>query len=580
MSFEPLPRLTPEEINEFFPAHTGSPEAGVFEVGLVLGGTVSAGCFTAGVLDFLIEALDRWTVAKRLDNDSGAGVPNHRVVIRVVSGASGGGVTGAAFAKAIAHAVAPVTSDRTSPGQTQAGQNPLYDLWVNNFNLPDFLTTEDLGAGRPLKSALNPAPIDRAADALVRYQGGQLGMLGTPAVRDYVPDKLTLFLTLTNLRGVPYQVELGSGRLAQSFIDHADFVRMAVATRGADIRPRPDEFGVSEDAAGSQFVGWHVAAEFGKATGAFPVGFPPSELKRPMRHYRYRVVADAVTGKVRPLNPDWTALAEDGFLPNAYKFLAVDGGATNNQPMELARTFLAGHLGRNPRSGGAANRAVVLVDPFADEARLGPEAFKGLFSSFGSLAKTWVDQARFSTADLTLAADEDVFSRFMVTPSRRSGAGLLMGGRATASAGFGGFMGFLHRAYRHHDFMLGRKACQEFLREEFTLTSVNNLFNDWRGAHYTDEYRNTKNELQIIPLMKEIRDPLPDPDWPQGLLDTEDLRNQLDGRVGAVVGALKRENVEDWFARAWFWLAEWKIRGEITKSLVERVAKEAALWKL
>ncbi|MBN36086.1 MAG: hypothetical protein CMM46_15185 [Rhodospirillaceae bacterium] len=31
-----------------------------FSIGLILGETVSAGAYTAGVLDFLIEALDEW----------------------------------------------------------------------------------------------------------------------------------------------------------------------------------------------------------------------------------------------------------------------------------------------------------------------------------------------------------------------------------------------------------------------------------------------------------------------------------------------------------------------------------------
>jgi len=35
---------------------TPDPEPGVFEIGLVMSGAVSAGAYTAGVVDFLIEA--------------------------------------------------------------------------------------------------------------------------------------------------------------------------------------------------------------------------------------------------------------------------------------------------------------------------------------------------------------------------------------------------------------------------------------------------------------------------------------------------------------------------------------------
>jgi len=40
------------------------PPGHTYELALVLGGTVSAGCYTAGIFDFLLEALDTWTAAK------------------------------------------------------------------------------------------------------------------------------------------------------------------------------------------------------------------------------------------------------------------------------------------------------------------------------------------------------------------------------------------------------------------------------------------------------------------------------------------------------------------------------------
>lgn len=43
-----------------------------------------------------------------------------------------------------------------------------------------------------------------------------------------------------------------------------------------------------------------------------------------------------------------------------WPFLAVDGGATDNEPIELARTAFAGLLGRNPRDAKEANRAIWL----------------------------------------------------------------------------------------------------------------------------------------------------------------------------------------------------------------------------
>ena len=70
------PTLTKDEIDELF-IHVDPPAPNTFELALVLGGTVSAGAYTAGAVDFLIEALDCWTNAR----DTGDGsAPQHKVL--------------------------------------------------------------------------------------------------------------------------------------------------------------------------------------------------------------------------------------------------------------------------------------------------------------------------------------------------------------------------------------------------------------------------------------------------------------------------------------------------------------------
>jgi hypothetical protein len=50
-----------------------------FRIGLALAGAISAGAYTAGVLDFLFQALSEW------ENHRGRpGVPDHRVVLDVI----------------------------------------------------------------------------------------------------------------------------------------------------------------------------------------------------------------------------------------------------------------------------------------------------------------------------------------------------------------------------------------------------------------------------------------------------------------------------------------------------------------
>ena len=53
-----------------------------FYIGLCMAGAVSAGAYTAGVIDFLLEALENWEKHR-----GKKGVPNHLVKIPVMGGA-------------------------------------------------------------------------------------------------------------------------------------------------------------------------------------------------------------------------------------------------------------------------------------------------------------------------------------------------------------------------------------------------------------------------------------------------------------------------------------------------------------
>jgi len=71
------------EIDRWFVQASVVPE-GTFEFALVLGGTVSAGAYTAGAVDFLIEALDCLATAQQQDE-----VPRHTVLLKLIAGTSG-----------------------------------------------------------------------------------------------------------------------------------------------------------------------------------------------------------------------------------------------------------------------------------------------------------------------------------------------------------------------------------------------------------------------------------------------------------------------------------------------------------
>ncbi|HTR15461.1 MAG TPA: patatin-like phospholipase family protein [Acetobacteraceae bacterium] len=518
--------LGPGEVKRWF-LDTPDVAEGTFEIALVLGGTVSAGAYTAGAVDFLIEALDAFYEAKKQGT-----APKHDVTLRLMAGTSGGGVNAAIAGRALAFKYPHVARGTSVDPGAQTG-NPFYDVWINTLRLERFLDTSDIDSG--LTSFLNGQAIDEGARQIASFR------MGEPLARDWVASPLRIILTVTSLCGIPYTTSFGNG-LGQSYIDHADYVRFALLYPGGTLgEPRPDELVLAfQNERVPQAVDWDYFSQFARATAAFPAGFPARALVRPANHYRYRVVpypADPTQPNQGPNYfvrvPDWKAMKPPGAadVPDDWHFLAVDGGATNNEPIELARTSLAGLLGRNPRGAKEANRAVILIDPFAGRAALGPSGNTTLFNEFGAIATALTQQARYDSADLLLASDPTVFSRFMLTPAR----GELRGSEAIASGGLGAFIGFACPDFMRFDYLLGRANCQKFLREEFVLANDNPVFNEWTEGQKSDFGKmSPQGMLPVIPLfgavtMPEVLDP-----WPKGKLKPERYRDAIEERFRAI----------------------------------------------
>ena len=105
------------------------PHSPTFELGLVMAGAISGGAYAAGVLDFLIQALDAWEAAKV----PGAEVPRHRVLIPVMSGASAGAMAAAIATVSFGSETRPVTDVAAPPAPEL---NRLYDAWVRRIDIP------------------------------------------------------------------------------------------------------------------------------------------------------------------------------------------------------------------------------------------------------------------------------------------------------------------------------------------------------------------------------------------------------------------------------------------------------------
>ncbi|WP_144185359.1 patatin-like phospholipase family protein [Elioraea rosea] len=525
-----------------YPREEAEPDPGRFELGLCMAGAISAGAYTAGVLDFLIEALDGFEAENaRL----GASGPLHHVTVKVLGGASAGGMCAAIAGLFLDRRFRPVRSLADAEAQRE---NPLWQAWVEMIDIDQLLRADDLPEGAPIRSALDCTVLDRIVDTTI----ARVATL-PPVRRPWLADPVRVILTLANLRGVPYALRFSGREGATSHFmwSHADSVCFTVAAdaaASATAAPatRPGEVAVERgDLAQGAFVGdLFRAAALG--TGAFPVALRPREVTRLRDDYAYRALLTpaGAFGDAPPENPalglpDWPAEMDE-----RYRMLVLDGGAMNNEPLDLVRRALAGWGGRNLREGERANRAVLMVDPFVEPGLPGPDHETGLHATLLPLFDALVREARFKPEDLALAADPDVYSRFLIAPSR---GGDWSGKSAIAGGYLGGFMGFFSRAYRAHDFLLGRRNCQSFLRKYFVLPEGNPLFST---PGWTEEARvrfgilprgDTRRHLPIVPLCSSAEgldlgapEAAPEPTWPAGAFRAADVKTRIEERVAAV----------------------------------------------
>ncbi len=559
-------------------------EKGVFQLGIVLNGTVSAGAWTAGVLDFMTEALDLWEAKKAEDRQRGGvpTVPDHELRIGVLGGTSGGGVCAAVFARAAGWAF-PHVSKIDDP---RNALNPYWRVWVDQLDIAPMLQLDDVDRpGDVPVSLLSGAAIDAGGDVILQWPGAG----GTRRQRRWIPDPLRVIVTLTNLRGIPYQIEFapdGEGRDQSSFyVDHADHAVFAFPSgKAAPAGLRGDEHAVLDDA------GWQEFAGYVKATGAFPGGFPARRLFRPVSDYQWRgVLLPGGTGeppKIVPRKPAWDAFGPEFDQGGLFEFECVDGGALNNQPVELVRTALAGLGGRNERTPEAADKAVLLLDPFAAVPRCeAPAATRDVFGVLGGLISAWTDHGRLATSDLLLAVQPEVFSRFLLTASSDRGGERRHGGAALASSGLGAFLGFLKRELRAHDFMLGRENCRNFLMNQLVLHKSNPVMRGFAARHpgVASEFQpggRGSDWVCVVPVAEHLRAEQQVPAWPSGALDPATLESGIEARAGQVLRRLLEYHhldipldklVIDWlFARKLADVAETQIRGALTAADLAR----------
>ncbi len=503
-----------------------STEPQPFQLGITMAGAISAGAYSGGVFDMIFEVLDAWEAAKAAN---APGVPRHRVVVPVLSGASAGSITGAMGLVALADPASgtPEVHPYGSLGTVTTRLPRLYAAWVTG---PQFVGTGDARAllgladlKASIRSALDTTILDGIA------QSALAGLAGTRR-RDSLSTGVHLFLTATNLQGTPYQITFNAAGQSEAHImtchaDRVHFVLQGLGTTPVESRWADPDPAIPLDVATlvnkrepHTSPEWSGFLEATLASSAFPVGLRARAL--PAQSFdqlarRQWPIDSSRTGPDRfTLPPAWSATIGD------INRLAVDGGVIDNEPFELARwALMDAPPTRNPRAPKAADRAVLMIDPFPSE-QVQPPALPddALFSVVRMFVPMLINQARFKLDAVVAAMDPEVSSRFLISPRRYlqtpQGWNKDAEENGIACGLMGGFGGFLSEAMRAHDYQLGRLNAYRFLKVHFCFPRENKVIGpgyaglDDAQAQVFEENKGPEPLFQMIPVMPGVKEPV------------------------------------------------------------------------
>lgn len=440
-----------------------------FKLCLTMAGAVSAGGYTAGVLDYLLESLELWQMAK--DRNLGLGadhpdydhtIPMHDVEIDVISGSSAGGISGTLTLMALADKGFTSYNKDNPSGEN----NILYKSWVemaddqDSDTLEKLLGLQDLKQYGEVRSLLNTEAIEVIADKALTIKSPR-------PMPSYASKSLDIVLTTTNLRGLNFMVDFsGSGRSSSDgtvITNHGGFFRYKLTNESfpPGIPSNEDDLYYVLDFNNAKDIAYLRDATL--STAAFPIGLKSREVTISKQYIeRY---PKYLFGKAKGITP----MIPEG---DTYSFNSVDGGLINNEPYGIGLKILNE---KNPDHFKDDKYAVIMVDPFPNKDHDVEKTGTSITKVAAGLFKALRNQVMFNQDGILEALALNDRTKFMIEPIRK----VEVNGKWVrppsdlAAAPISGFAGFLNREFREHDFQLGRKNCQTFLRYYFAVCHEN-----------------------------------------------------------------------------------------------------------
>lgn len=452
-----------------------------FHLGITMAGAVSAGAYTAGFMDYLIEVLELWEerkeknrLLKKNDPAYDPTIPMHDVCIDAFGGASAGGMVGMITALSTFSKMEPVRK----PSDVKTG-NILYDSWVlldddvdpaiqdKIATFQKMLTTNDIkNSDVGILSLLNSKSIDNIADRVF----SQVPPLDKKREKPkYISDDLRVLVTLCSVRGIPFEIKFENftsanfpfspGHRMHEHMVIAHFKMKFDEDVDKNVYLKFDPY----DKESNELLKLCI-----KGTGAFPIGLE-------MRQFKGQLTKEYIENSIlRSLGIDDVSAIKIYLDTEDFDFTNVDGGTINNEPYtEVVNVLESMHPEYDKK---APMFGTIMIDPFPnfynqdvarsieddDESSIFQKNIWQVLSKSYSLFQQQVRVKRSG------AFYKDYF-RLLVFPVKWERPGKLVDHPPLACSALGGFGGFLDIEFRKHDFFLGRDNARNFLRAFFSL---------------------------------------------------------------------------------------------------------------
>ena len=334
--------LSPSETASETPSKTTSDTKLTHRFALSISGGIALGSYEAGVLSQMYRDLVHFNAHPDI-------VDCASLKIDVIAGASAGSITGLLLAQALSLGLTP-----------DVFESRMRAFWVELLDIRELLEED------PHKAYVNTlftdAVIDKIASATLELE---------PQPRpEHGVETIALWITMTNLDGLPYIIDFGRKGHVQASVslyalNHRDYQPYLI--RGGDIRRASSveklkskpEGGANADTdfwSAAQPATWEDAKNAATASSAFPFALPSQQQERDLTQYpeymRFKREVESGEQAAKSHEPGVTAgqpvpKAKGGSpapntrnaevkLPTRAEFEFIDGGLFNNEPIGKA----------------------------------------------------------------------------------------------------------------------------------------------------------------------------------------------------------------------------------------------------